>query len=304
MKQRYEQLKSLNKMGAVIVASVMATAHPAFAKSDHIGTLLREASNERDYRQPGDRELRRAEELFARTFKGEPLSALKKGWRELDFDLIEVAAGDGPFLLLQESKGHRTGRGFYLIRKSGLALMLQMPHSFKDEQTRRIGLDMAIAGKYAAAAWNTVPRWYDVSGGRIDADLAHKPQSYFTALTQGFLRAFPGGTVAQLHGFEKRKRKSIPGASADVIVSSGTKTVTQEVRKFAACLGEDSGTKVMIYPVDVQELGGTTNTVGRLMKVAGSSGFIHLEMSDEFRTGLRQDESRRTRMNRCLEESR
>lgn len=154
-----------------------------------------------------------------------------------------------------------------------------------------------------AAAWNTVPRWYGENGSRVDADLAHHPHSYFTALTRAFLRAAPRGTVAQLHGFDGGKRKSRNGSGADVIISSGSKNVTTGVRKASSCISRVADAKVLVYPADVRELGGTTNSIGLLMRSLGSSRFIHLELSDGFRTWLRKDQSLRAVMNQCLEEA-
>lgn len=296
-------MKLLNRARAIVIAATMAAALPAVAGSSGIGTLLSQASRDGVYRHPGEQELRRAEELFARTLKGEPAAKLKEGWGQLNFDLLEISEGKERFMLLREREGHRRGRGFFLVRRGGLPLMLQMPHSFKDEQTRRIGLDMALEGGGMVAAWNTVPRWYEEGGSRVDADLAHIDSSYFTALTRAFLRVAPSGTVAQLHGFEAGKRKSRQVAAADVIVSSGTNNATAEVRKAAACLGAKAGAKVLVYPIGVRELGGTTNTIGRLMADAGSNRFIHLELSGDFRSGLRKNASLRAVMNRCLEEA-
>lgn len=296
-------MKLLNRARAIVIAATMAAALPAVAGISGIGTLLSQASRDGVYRHPGEQELRRAEELFARTLKGEQAARLKEGWGKLNFDLLEVSEGKERFIILQEREGHRRGRGFFLVRPGGLPLMLQMPHSFKDEQTRRIGLDMALEGGSMVAAWNTVPRWYDEGGSRVDADLAHIDSSYFTAFTSAFLQVVPRGTVAQLHGFEAGKRKSRRVADADVIVSSGTKTATAGVRKAAACLGSKSAAKVLVYPTGVRELGGTTNTIGRLMADAGSSRFIHLELSGDFRSGLRKKPSLRAAMNRCLEEA-
>lgn len=286
-----------------MIATAMAAALPAVAESAGIGTMLRQASRNGVYRHPDGQEVRQAEELFVRTLKGEPVVTLKEEWGKLNFDLLEATEGNEQFVLLRERKGYRTGRGFYLVRRGGLSLMLQMPHSFKDEKTRRIGLDMALEGRCTVAAWNTVPRWYDENDSRVDADLAHIGSSYFTALTRAFLRVAPRGTVAQLHGFEGGKRKSSRGADAEVIVSSGTGNATTGVRKAAACLKAGTGVKALVYPTDVRELGGTTNSIGQLMEEFGSSGFIHLEMSSGFRAALRENASMRGVMNRCLEES-
>lgn len=296
-------MRSLNNTITVLIVSAITAILPALAESADIGAMLREASREGVFRESNDRELRRAEELFVRTLKGEPATILREGWRGLNFELHELAGENENFILLREREGHRTGRGFFLVRRGGNPILLQMPHSFKDEQTRRIGLDMALEGRCLVAVWNTVPRWYDERGYRVDADLAHLPDSYFTALTRAFLRVTAAGTVAQLHGFEAGKRKSSPGAKADVIISSGTKSVTSRVRKAAACLAKDSGAKVLVYPTDVRELGGTTNSIAMLMGELGSSGFIHLELSGKFRSELKNSASLRSSMNRCLEEA-
>lgn len=296
-------MKLLNSKISLLIASIMAAMLPARAECSDIAALLNEASRERAYRQADNTELRRAEELFAATLKGESPATLKEKWRALNFELEEIAAEKEKLILLKEREGHRTGRGFYLVRQGGIPLMLQMPHSFKDGHTRRIGLDMALTGRCRVAAWNTTPRWYDENGVRIDADLAHHPRSYFTALTRAFAQAVPGGTVAQLHGFEARKRKSASGATADVIVSSGRRTVTSRVRRAAECLAVNTGARILIYPSDVRELGGTSNSIGMLLGNLGNSGFIHLELGASFRDELKESRALRATMNRCLEEA-
>jgi hypothetical protein len=283
-----------------MLVSLLGILPAGDAVSADIEALLHDASRDGRYRQPDDRELKKAEELFVETLSGKPLAALRPGWNELHFDLEEVTERGSTMLLVKEQGGFRTGRGFYLIRRGGIPLLLQMPHSFKDENTRRIGYEMALEGKCTAAAWNTVPRWYDENGTRVDADLAHLGASYFTALTRAFLRVRPAGIVAQLHGFAPEKRKSVRAAQADVIISSGRRSVTQAVRDASGCLGKDPSFKVLVYPTDVRELGGTGNAIGRLMGESGNNGFVHLELSGDLRSKLINSAAKRSLLNQCL----
>ena len=45
----------------------------------------------------------------------------------------------------------------------------------------------------------------------------------------------------------------------------------------------------MLFPVDCNELGATSNVQGKRLRSAGHSGFLHLEMSLRLREGLRRD---------------
>lgn len=70
-------------------------------------------------------------------------------------------------------------------------------------------------------------------------------------------------------------------------------------RRVATCLGSIFP-KVLVYPDDTRELGGTTNTVGKHLRTLGRDNFVHIELSYETRQRLAGDESRISELARCL----
>ncbi len=54
--------------------------------------------------------------------------------------------------------------------------------------------------------------------------------------------------------------------------------------------------KVKIYPTEVKELGGTTNSQADLMGKQGHDGFLHVEMSLPFRQRLKDEPKLRATM--------
>ena len=140
-----------------------------------------------------------------------------------------------------------------------------------------------------------MPRSFKDRGNVVNADMAHLPQSYYRAFSQAFAAVFPAGHILQLHGFAKQKRTTSAGARADIIISSGTNPPSPVVLATGGCLKQRlTGREVYIYPQDVLELGGVTNTIGHSLRDVGHAGFIHLELSKQLRERMiRQGELRR-----------
>lgn len=132
-----------------------------------------------------------------------------------------------------------------------------------------------LAGSFQAAAWNTVPR--------AESDLAHSDTSYFNTLTQAFGSLSSEGHTIQIHGFAQGKRKTLAGEQADAIVSNGTQLGNETIDALDNCLGLSTAYTVLSYPEEVQELGGTTNSQGKTLRLLGNHGFVHLELSYPFR---------------------
>ncbi|MFC7737634.1 hypothetical protein ACFQX4_17735 [Roseomonas sp. GCM10028921] len=252
-----------------------------------------------------------SEDLFVRILRGDRSPALAQAVRPLGFLLGTLSLGSETLTVLREAAEAETGKGFYVARmpSPGIApVALQAPHRSDDLGTGTI-IARLLTGerRFAAAAWNTVPRRYDdPSGRRIDSDLAHAPVSHFNAFTRAFGRAYPGGLVAQIHGFEQGRRNGQASASADMILSGGTSSPGPQVRARAACLRATSEPwEVRLYPDDVRELGGTTNTnAAALRALGGPTEFLHVEMARELRQRLMRESSLRTRLAACLVGSR
>jgi hypothetical protein len=101
--------------------------------------------------------------------------------------------------------------------------------------------------------------------------------------------------VVQLHGFAPANRTTCAGREAALILSAGHRYPGCRLRRLAACLAGSLPGVVRLYPDQVRELGGTTNRIGELLRQAGFSNFIHMEMSPMLRlrllesAGLRED---------------
>jgi hypothetical protein len=176
-----------------------------------------------------------------------------------------------------------------------------VPHGMKDYKTGRIGLRLFQEGGFSAGAWNTAPRYRKGGGARTDWDLAHLEDTFFTAFTRAFARARPAGRLIQVHGFAAEKRDTEAGASADLIVSPGGHALPPGFLALARCLEGSLALAVRVYPLEVRELGGTTNVSGRILRSLGHDGFVHLELAYPVRKRLLRDAPLRRDLIRCLE---
>lgn len=271
---------SLVILGLGLVASTFRSA--AGAGTTTIARQLSDASGEGTYRPAEPSELRAAEHLFRRTFANEErLAQLRPDWAEMGFDLIASKLGDREVWILRESAGQTRGRGFYVWRRgSTVPIVLEAPHSFHDLYTREIALRLFRDSDVTAAAWNTLRRSV--------VDLAHTPRHHLNAFTQAFVRAHPTGIVVQLHGFSQEKRDTAAGATADLIISDGTRFPDGWTRAATQLFQRDFvHGRVRLYPLEVTELGATTNAQGTTVRQNGADGFLHLEMSRPLRQRMR-----------------
>ena len=96
--------------------------------------------------------------------------------------------------------------------------------------------------------------------------------------------------MIQVHGFSPNKRETVAGSVADLIVSNGTRAPAPSVRRLVVMLQSDFPYgHVQLFPTEVQELGATSNVQGEILRQAGSSRFVHLEMSQDLRLRLVND---------------
>ncbi len=197
------------------------------------------------------------------------------------------------------------GRGFYLIRDRRVAdapVFLQAPHRFKDLDTGAIAAALAVTGAFRMSAWNTVPRWAPNDRSDRRADLAHRDVSHFNAATAAFAAAHPDGVVVQLHGFAVGKRRTSAGRSADVIVSSGRRSLSGPAEHVRDCLRSRLSVVVRGYGDDVHELGATTNRNAAMLRAQGFKRFVHVELARALRRSLLEDAAQRARLRQCLTE--
>lgn len=247
-------------------------------------------------------ELQRAEAAFRGLLQRREETPVTpdSAWEELGFETLRVIDNGVTWQVLREARGHCRGQGLYLIREGAAPeLMLQVPHGYHDLHTDDIALRLAIT-PLRAIAFNSVPRHYSRHGAKRNADLAQRTDSFFVALTRAFAATFPNGRIVQLHGFSREKRTTPAGAGAAVIVSAGTRWPSPGTEAVAACLHAHVDAPVRLYPRDVQELGGTRNLQGRILRGQGHSGFVHVELSRAMRGRLQREDTLSAHFARCL----
>ena len=299
---------SLNKgdtLAACALSLLLSIGAPAVSAQTNappaLSALLAPAIRGGDYRPASAEDLVRAEALFLRLAQGDDPAALEVEANQLAMKLDRV----GALLIVREADHAKQGRGFFVFRRDlappARADVLLVPHGFKDEMTRDIGLGLFQQGSFSAAAWNTVPRSYERNGVSVDADMAHLPGTWFTAFALAMARAWPTGQTLQIHGFDQGKRKSDAAAGADMILSNGTRTAASPLRRQQQCLSSALARPVLLYSDSMRELGGTTNVQGAALREVGYPGFIHMELSRPLRQMLRDDEATRAALLGCLQ---
>jgi hypothetical protein len=211
------------------------------------------------------------------------------------------------YVALREAKGVRRGGGLYIFRADGKAtgdgraVVIQAPHSFFDEGTGEIAVDLFERSGATALMVNTVHRYQGVpgcgpgsrkappSGTVAPADVAHAARSSFQAATQGFSRAASGAAFVQIHGFAHDAHSEVP-KDIDVIASKGETSGWRDARfdglvaRFRKRLGPDR--RVAVFGRDAFSLGGLTNVQGAFVNAYSDDAFYHLELSRAIRTRL------------------
>lgn len=287
-------MRWLTSMGMAFLAPAIVAAQPMPLLDD-----LVKASRETRYSPPTLEEFRTAQETFYRLFveAKPPCEAL----RRLGFKLSRHEVRGDEWWVIKDVR-HR-GAGFYVLRKSSgrkvCPLLIQAPHSFYDSYTRRLGMHWMYEQRVTAAAWNTAHR-YQLQGGA--SDVAHHGMSFFQAFTLAFARAHPEGGVVQLHGYSKMKRKDASAASGDVILSNGTFDPGLRITRIDQCIDRHFGEVSRVFPIEVSELGATTNVNAQSLQRLGFNGFVHIEMSKSMREKLLDVWYLRSRFFKCVME--
>jgi hypothetical protein len=266
--------------------------------------LYADSSDKGSLQTVSQAEMDRMEKLFTLMFQGNVNATVRTEWQELGFTMVDAVCAGVPCVVLAESKGQKRGRGFYLFSRDQAGPVIMMPHRYYDLDTGKIGMDMFATGLCRAAAWNTVHRYAFERQNKGDpSDLADNVTSPFAAFTRSFARVHPQKLLVQVHGFSHTGRKTRAGREAGIILSGGGR-----VPVWLVPLGRDLkrylDVDVRIYPLDVNELGGTTNVSGRILSGLGHSGFVHLEMERTLRSRLKDEASLCLRLTTILGEIR
>ncbi|HPF57828.1 MAG TPA: hypothetical protein P5149_03260 [Candidatus Competibacteraceae bacterium] len=287
--------------GRIILLLILLTMIAAPAQGSTLEALWND-SQSRDYRAPASNELEQAEQLFRRTFAGETGEALAADWAALGFQLEQVTEQGHVFTVVRERPDQRWGRGFYTFAaRSASRPVLQAPHALSDKFTGLIALRLFAQGQFAAGAWSTAPRRYQNEDDEtVDADLAHLPESHLLAFSKAAAFSQPASAILQLHGFAAEKRKTEAGRTAGAIISAGQSQPTRAAEQTAHCLGGVITEPVLLYPIQIGELGGTANQIGQTLRALGSSAFVHIELVRSVREQLRVNAALRDQFGGCL----
>ncbi len=240
---------------------------------------------------PSAEALAATRELFVRLLRGESATALARQARLGGWTLRTGNQAGGTVTVVSEPPDTARGRGLYAFFSQGRHA-LQAPHVPTDGLTGEILLQFAGDGLPRALAWNTVPR--------NTADLAHLENTDFVEFALAFAQVHPGERIMQLHGFDTARRTSAAAAQSGAIISAGHANPSHALRRAVQCLRGKVEPDSTLYGVDVRELGGTTNSIGRALRVQGHDSFIHVEMALALRKRLLADAGQRSALFSCL----
>ena len=291
---------TLHWLGAMLLCAVFTGTGVAGSSPS-----LREQLSARQcdrYTPATTQQLQQAEAAFVALLQAPAAvdAAAASNWQALGYRLQHASDGEAGWWLLQQPQDQCSGQGLYLVRQDAVAAVaVQIPHGYFDLYTDDIGAGL-LQAPVRVMAFNTARRHFTRHGHTVDADVAHRGDSYFVALTRAFARVFPSGRLLQLHGFNAAKRTSAAGRSAAAIISNGSDMPSTASLAVAACLQALPVGAVRLYPRDVRELGATRNVQGRLLRAYGHEGFVHVELNRGLRERLRDDDSLRADFAACL----
>ena len=219
------------------------------------------------------------------------ITDFKEQWSDLHWQI-----GTSPsktFFSIRETEEHRHGRGVYAFRIDAQEpIALQAPHRFSDLMTGTISTKLFSEHSISAIALNTVHR--------KEIDLSHTKLHYFNAFTSAIIKAQHDVSILQLHGFTN-EGKTGAAKFARVIISDTTKfpgrSARQTALEFKTFFGQDH---TRLFPIDVQQLGGTTNRQAQIAHDLGCPDFLHIELNREFRSQLKLDASVRDSFFACI----
>jgi hypothetical protein len=251
---------------------------------------------------PTSAERIQVEQLFDALFAEPAAPPDTAAWGAMNYHIGRLSDLESSFVAISEPPAERRGHAVFLINPDPGAhpIFLQAPHRFHDRLSGDIVLRLLMEGHLMAAGWNTFPR-YGPKGAppQPDTDLAHTEATHMIGAARRFARRFPQGRVVQIHGFSGTKRRTPQGKMAAMVVSNGTRTPGSTTQRLVQCLKRHAP-HVFSYPDEVQELGGTTNSVGQALRAIGWPGFVHMEINPAFRTRLRDDAPMRRHLLHCL----
>jgi hypothetical protein len=294
-----------NWLARVIVLMMIFNSAPLGAESEASDLLarLRSSRVEEPTIVPGS-EISQVELLFARGLDHPMATGTLRTWAQHGFVTEPIRLQGDPCHLLFEKADARLGRGMFLLcptRTQGSILLI--PHGFHDRFTAEIGVLLAEEGRFRAVAWNTTPRQptKDDESEIGNHDPVVEVENYFTGLARAVSVLGLPGPMIQLHGFAPHLRSTEAGRRARAILSSGSNDPHQSTLDIASCLEHELGDRLLVYPTEVSELGGTRNQIAAVLRGWGRRDFLHLELSFALRKKLLEDTETRRSLIDCVE---
>jgi hypothetical protein len=277
---------------AFVLSIGLPFSQPSFAQprlaTATLEQLLPDSSQRGDYQRvtTADREV--IETLFRRALRTDTdVQELRSAWDRIGWELRVLGPANRPIWLIQETPGHARGYGYYAFRPSEPpSILLQAPHSYADRNTGKLVRQLFEGGASVAACWNSLHR--------RTVDAAHSEDHPFNVFLRAILAIHPQIQVVQIHGFSTAKRRTRTGRTSHLILSNGTALPDCRTRYAADRFAKDfPDHRTRLFPTSVRELGGTTNAQGVCMRRLGSTRFLHLELSEEFRQHLLAEQAAR-----------
>lgn len=253
------------------------------------------STTNKNYQVPTAAELEDGEQLFNLLFARESLNSARIIARDLGLSWQETEFG-----ITLIDKENRGWGEYHFGRSADSDVVIQVPHRYSDLHTGKIAMQVFSGGGINSIALNSVSRRTPVSSQPgLAADLAHLPESFHSAHSRAFSMRYPQGRLVHLHGFSAKKRRSAQGRNADAIISTGSSWSSAYLLETQQCF-ESRGWNTLRYPQQVRELGGTTNSIGVLMRNLGHGGFTHVELNLKTRKSLRRNPGQIAAFASCL----
>lgn len=219
------------------------------------------------------------------------IKQLQQRWATANWEFEESPSGK--LFVVHEHPDHQHGRGAYAFRTDVKSrIILQAPHRFNDLMTGSIAIKLFHTQAVSAIALNTIHR--------SEIDLSHTNLHFINAFTSAVIKAHQDVAILQIHGFTN-EGKTGAAKSTSVIVSDTTKFPGRTARQTALELKETFGADhSRLFPVDIRQLGGTTNRQAKIAHGLGCPDFLHIELNREFREQLNADASVRESFFACM----
>lgn len=259
----------------IVLAVLISFVFAGLSKKEVLGSVKTEEFHSINYT-----EYKESEKLF--------LDLLYS--RDLNYENFTIERKKDVLIIKEREK---RGQGVTLYSKKGKNT-LQMPHCMFDTYTCSIGWKLFFENTFLVAQFSSAHRYTN-----SNSDLAHSQYNHFTAFASAYGKYNRDGYLIQIHGFSNNKRVSQEGKEAEVIVSSGERKSSDKAISINECL-KKKGFNSFLYPLEINELGGTKNASKKVLKELLHQGFIHIELNLSLRKQLLKSKKLRREFGQCL----